>query len=236
MALTVIYTVLNNTPQGVMIRKMTLPKSVGTVACTVLLSTASHAYAESNSKMHYFDSVALFAGQGVHHNLQDMPKRIVAGNLDWGNSYLNEIGFRRNLEVSQSGMPIFRDTPLSKISHGYELLLAQHHGLQDNVEIGMAYALKTPDLWLGSMGTNFSSGVGLSYAFGTPNFEDGATSDPQKRYHLQMLLLLDLEWKLKEISDWSLVTRLHHRSGVYGLIAPRHVGSNFLAVSIRYSL
>ena len=31
----------------------------------------------------------------------------------------------------------------------------------------------------------------------------------------------------------SVVTRIHHRSGAYGLFAPRGSGSNFLAVGLR---
>jgi hypothetical protein len=30
------------------------------------------------------------------------------------------------------------------------------------------------------------------------------------------------------------VTRIHHRSGVYGLIAPSGVGSNFVVAGLRY--
>jgi hypothetical protein len=36
----------------------------------------------------------------------------------------------------------------------------------------------------------------------------------------------------KEDKD-SLFLRLHHRSGVYGLIAPQHVGSNFITFGLR---
>ena len=92
--------------------------------------------------------------------------------------------------------------------------------MQDNAEVGAAYTLHTPDLELGAAGVNFATGVGLSYALGTPSYEDGPLNDPARRYRLQLLLLFDLEWKLRGYGDWSLVTRVHHRSGVYGLIAP----------------
>jgi 2-polyprenyl-3-methyl-5-hydroxy-6-metoxy-1,4-benzoquinol methylase len=36
----------------------------------------------------------------------------------------------------------------------------------------------------------------------------------------------------KEDKD-SVFLRLHHRSGVYGLIAPQHVGSNFITIGLR---
>jgi hypothetical protein len=34
-------------------------------------------------------------------------------------------------------------------------------------------------------------------------------------------------------SKWSVPVRIHHRSGVYGLIAPRKVGSNFITIGLR---
>jgi hypothetical protein len=74
----------------------------------------------------------------------------------------------------------------------------------------------------------------LSYAFGTPVYEDGPKNEPDRHYRLQMLALFEVEWRLRDVENVSLVTRIHHRSGVYGLIAPRHVGSNFLAAGLRF--
>ena len=114
------------------------------------------------------------------------------------------------------------------------MVLLQHRGRQDNVELGAAYMLRTPDLALAQLRVNVGGGLGLSHAFGTPSYEDGPKSDPAKRYHTQLLVLLEAEWSLASLPDWSLVTRIHHRSGAYGLIAPRFVGSNFVVAGVRY--
>lgn len=110
----------------------------------------------------------------------------------------------------------------------------QHHGMQDNAEVGAAYKLGMGDWALGPLAVGLSAGMGLSYALGTPTYEDGPLDDPARRYRMQMLLQFDLEWRLQTVEALSLVMRVHHRSGVYGLIAPSHVGSNFLAAGIRY--
>ncbi|MBU0620464.1 MAG: hypothetical protein KJ795_01320 [Gammaproteobacteria bacterium] len=196
---------------------------------------AFDAGADTVSEKRMYDSVAVYAGQGADHNLQELPGRIVKANLDWEKSYFNAVGLTRANGTLGQGWQVFEGTPLAAIRQGYELVLVQHRGLQDNAEVGAAYTLKTPDLELGALGVNFGSGIGFSYALGNPTYEDGAKDDPGRRYRLQLLLLFDLEWRVSGLAHWSLVTRVHHRSGVYGLIAPPHVGSNFLAAGIRYS-
>lgn len=181
-----------------------------------------------------FSSVTIYAGQGANHNLRELPARIVAANPDWEKSYFQAIGLTKVREKLSQNWTVFEGTPFASIRQGYELVLAKHHGLQDNGELGAAYSLRTGNLEIGAIGVNFAAGVGLSYAIGNPSYEDGSPDNPEKRYRLQQLMLFDLEWRLNDLADWSLVTRVHHRSGVYGLIAPRHVGSNFLAVGLRH--
>ena len=182
-----------------------------------------------------FDAVAVYAAQGVNHNLRELPSRIVTGSVEWEQSYFAA------LALSKSGKPLeqswegFSGTPFASLRQGYETVLVQHGGMQDNAELGMAYTLRTADLQLGQLGVNFSAGSGLSHAFGTPTYEDGPKNDPGKRYRTQLLLLFEFEWRLADYRNLSFVTRAHHRSGVYGLIAPRNVGSNFLAMGLRYS-
>ena len=66
--------------------------------------------------------------------------------------------------------------------------------------------------------------------------EDGSDDDPERRYKLQNYNAYELEWGLAASDRVSLVTRIHHRSGIFGLVAPPHVGSNFLAIGLRYRL
>ena len=181
-----------------------------------------------------FDSVSIYAGQGVNHNLKELPGKIITGHLQWDKSYFTALGFNKARGTLGQSFENLQNTPFSSYQHGYEMVLLQHHGLQNNGEIGAACTLRTPDLQIGNLGINFMAGGGLSYALGTPSYEDGSKLDPGRRYRLQFLGLFELEWHLRKFANFSLITRVHHRSGVYGLIAPQHVGSNFLALGIRY--
>ncbi len=205
---------------------------VAAMCATVV--AASGAEAASQPLGGIFDSVGVFAGQGVDHNKREMPKRILQGTLEWESSYFTAIGLGKVFGTLGESIGFLDGRFGGGIRHGYEVVGVQHRGMQSNAELGAAYKLITPDLNLGPLAVNFGFGVGLSYAFGTPTYEDGPRNDPERRYRRQLLALYDLEWRLRSVDNLALVTRLHHRSGVYGFIAPRHVGSNFLAVGMRY--
>lgn len=182
-----------------------------------------------------FDSISVFKGQGADHNLKEVPGAILSGNVLWESSYFTAVGVAKANKTLGQVSEYLQESPLASLRQGYELVLLQHHGLQHNAEVGAVYSLQSPDLFVGRLGVNFKVGVGISYALGTPSYEDGAKEEPEKRYNTQQLLLFDLEWHILGVDDLSFVTRVHHRSGVYGLVAPRHVGSNFLAAGIRYN-
>jgi len=181
-----------------------------------------------------FDSVSIYAGQGVDHNLRELPGSIATGDVSWERSYFWAAGLGKTSGTVGQSFDSLRDSSLGSLRHGYELLLVQHRGLQSNAEIAGAFTLRTPDLQMGIVGVNFMAGAGLSYALGTPTYEDGTTDDPERRYRLQLLALIELEWRVRGLDRFSLSTRVHHRSGVYGALAPPHVGSNFLAIGVRY--
>lgn len=181
-----------------------------------------------------FDSVSVYAGQGADHNLRELPGRIITGRLDWEKSYFTALGFGKVRGTLGQSFDSLQSTSFASFRHGYEMVLVQHRGLQGNAELGAAYMLRTPDLQMGALGVSFGAGAGLSYALGNPSYEDGSTLDPGRHYRLQLLALFELEWRMRGFDNLSLITRVHHRSGVYGLIAPQRVGSNFLALGVRY--
>lgn len=195
---------------------------------------AASVQADTLAADRFFDSVSVYAGQGVNHNLKELPGRIATGRLDWDKSYFTALGFGKVRGMLGQNFNSLQSTPFASFRHGYEMVLVQHRGLQCDTELGAAYTLRTPDLQMGPLGVNFMAGTGLSYALGTPSYEDGSKIDPERRYRLQFLGLFELEWHMHQFDNLSIITRTHHRSGVYGLIAPQHVGSNFLALGVRY--
>jgi hypothetical protein len=210
-------------------------KSFSLYSLAILLGGASHgALAVDAPASAPFDDITMYGAQGVNHNLLQLPGKILTGNLDWDRTYYVGVAAGRHVGRLGDTFPLFRDTVLHSLSQGIELVAIQHHGLQSNGEIGATYTLRTPDASLGPVYANVAAGTGLSYALGTPNYEDGPVDNPGRRYRLQFLATFETEWKLRALDHWSLVAQIHHRCGVYGLIAPRNVGSNFLAAGLRH--
>ncbi len=181
-----------------------------------------------------FDAVTVYGGQGVNHNLRKIPVAILSNNLDRDKSYFVGVGLAKTGPKLGRSVDRLQGTPMAELRQDIEVLMLKHHGLQHNAELGAAYLLRTPDLQMGPVGVNLAAGTGLSYAIGKPTYEDGPKDDLERRYRLQLLLLFELEWKLRNVNGLTLATRIHHRSGVYGLIAPPHVGSNFITLGLRY--
>lgn len=180
-------------------------------------------------------AVAVVAGRGVDHNFLTLPKAIASGP-DWERSTFGAVSVSRAYGTLGSASDLLARTPLKSVLHAVEAVLVKHQGLQHQAEAGAAYTLKTPFLHLGPVALNAGAGIGLSHAFGTPSYEDGPRDDPAARYRTQLLILVDTEWKLANARNWSMLMRVHHRSGAYGLIAPPKVGSNFLAIGLRYTM
>jgi hypothetical protein len=181
-----------------------------------------------------FNAVTVYGGQGVDQNLRQIPEAILSNKIDWDKSYFVGVGFAKTGPKLGQSVGTLQDTPMAELRQDFELLMLKHHGLQHNTELGAAYLLRTPDLQMGPLGVNLAAGTGLSYAIGRPTYEDGPKDDLERRYRLQLLVLFELEWKLLNVDRLTLTTRIHHRSGVYGLIAPPNVGSNFMTVGLRY--
>ena len=85
------------------------------------------------------------------------------------------------------------------------------------------------------LNSKFRLGVslGLSHIHGEPIFEDGTKDNPDKKYRLLNYNAYEISFLDQEEIN-SFYFRIHHRSGVYGLIAPQHVGSNFMTAGLRH--
>jgi hypothetical protein len=177
--------------------------------------------------------VTLYLAQGVDHNLVEMPRVIVRSDIAWEETYLTAAGYFHPLPTPSLVQRAFDTLRAPNTQTGIETVIGKHRGLQDNWEVNAAYFARFAGASVGALRIRPGLGIGLSYAVGTPTYEDGPKDDPERRYHLQNFNTYEFEWSLAAAPRVALVTRIHHRSGVFGLIAPRHVGSNFLAAGIR---
>jgi hypothetical protein len=199
-----------------------------------LLLAAACGGAAAQASTGVFDSVSVYTAQGVDLNLREVPQALFGGGWHRESTYFTGVGLAKTVGTLGGSIGALRSTFVENIQHGYEVVLLQHRGKQEVQELGAAYMLRSPNLELAQLRVNAAGGLGLSHTFGTPSYEDGPKDDPTKRYRTQLLILLEAEWSLASLPDWSLVTRIHHRSGAYGLIAPRQVGSNFIVAGVRY--
>jgi hypothetical protein len=107
-------------------------------------------------------------------------------------------------------------------------LVGQHHW-EFNILV-VARWLRFP--WNNLIKTSFAIGEGLSLALETPAFEEkyhGTETNAFLNY-----LMFEFDFSLPSHPRWSLVTRLHHRSGIYGLFNGVDGASNALGLGIRY--
>jgi len=97
--------------------------------------------------------------------------------------------------------------------------------------------LKFP--WDRYIDTSFALGSGLSYATREPPIEvDYNAKTHGLDYDVSQwlnYLLVEFTLGLPVFPQWHLLVRIHHRSGVYGLISGVTGGSNAVAAGIRYN-
>src|SRR6058998_3237933 len=112
-----------------------------------------------------------------------------------------------------------------------ELQVLKHFGEQDNWEFTGSVNLRWVVFpWNRHVETTLALGEGLSWATEIPALEK-ADSTNTENAQLLNYILIEVTFAIPE-SPWSLVTRIHHRSGVFGLFG--HSGSNILEAGIRY--
>lgn len=112
-----------------------------------------------------------------------------------------------------------------------ELQTLKHFGEQEHWEFTGSVNLRWMVFpWNRYVETTAAIGEGLSWATEIPALEK---AEPTNSENAQLLnyLLLELTVAPPE-SSWSLATRIHHRSGVFGVFG--HSGSNVLELGVRH--
>jgi hypothetical protein len=108
----------------------------------------------------------------------------------------------------------------------------KHMGNQHHWEFNGLFALRWLTFpWNKYIITTFAIGDGLSYATRTPKLEEEIHG---KSSLFLNYLMVELTFALPETPQWSLVLRLHHRSGVRGLFDDIEGASNALGIGLKY--
>ena len=109
--------------------------------------------------------------------------------------------------------------------------MLKHFGEQEHVEFASSINARWITFpWNRYLETSVAIGGGLSVTSEVPVLEK---RDPDNTDAATLLHYLVIEAAVGlPNSNWSLVARVHHRSGIFGLFS--HSGSNVLAVGLRY--
>lgn len=163
-------------------------------------------------------AVTAYAGIGTDGGIEDAP----GIEADFNDAYMVTLAPSRELWR-------WRDLAALEV----EGQVAQHFVKQDHTEFNallVARWLAFP--WNDTVRTSIAAGEGVSYATTIPEIE--SERSPGKTSRLLNYLMFELELAPPQQENWSVVARLHHRSGVYGLYNGVSKGSNILAAGVKY--
>lgn len=97
---------------------------------------------------------------------------------------------------------------------------------------GAAYLRYKYFPWNKFVYTTVAINTGVSYSFNETAFEafEGRADGTRKLLHY---LAPEITFSLPDRRDWELVFRLHHRSGIYGILGCSSCGTNVVSVGVR---
>lgn len=149
--------------------------------------------------------------------------------------------------IVRANVPSFDPNPFAAVSVGKNVWdIGRYASLEleaqtgKHFEMGNAYQLNglvgfrwslLP--WDRFVKSSFLFANGLSYATEIPSIERSAGTGLSK---LLYAISLEFEFLIPGSEDWGVVIRLHHRSGIFGLMTQANQGSNFLCLGVRYRL
>ncbi len=107
-------------------------------------------------------------------------------------------------------------------------LAGQHHW--EFNALAIARWLRFP--WNDIIKTSFAVGEGLSLATETAVYEEKYHDEKTNKF--LNYVMFEFDFALPHEHRWSLVTRLHHRSGVFGLFNGVYGATNAFGLGIRY--
>ncbi len=165
-------------------------------------------------------SVTAYVGKYTDNRLGDI---LLSQPVDFIDSYLVALAWSR----------LFK---LKSPKHLWEVegQLAKHFRGQSHWEANIAVIYRWQDFpWNKTLNTSIAIGNGLSYASEVPPLEASSTTNVGAT-RLLNYILVETTFAPPQVKHWSLVVRVHHRSGVYGVFDDVEGGSNVIAAGIKY--
>jgi hypothetical protein len=175
--------------------------------------------------------VTAYGSRWVNADLLQIPERSLRGALTAEDAYFVGAGLSR-VVVPSFAIPL-PGTSFAFRGNRIELegQVLRHFGDQSHWEGTLALMFRTGQIPLfGGLSVNLAFGEGLSYASSRPRLEGSFRVEPSQ---LLNYLAFEAEFSHSSLPGVAFVPRIHHRSGVFGLIAERESGSNFIGAGLR---
>jgi len=158
----------------------------------------------------------LYAGRLTSNHWED----IFSSELDFKDSYLVTVALARRIGAYED-----------KASFEIEGQIVKHFNIQTHWELNALVAARWEAFWWDDvLDTSVAFGLGPSYATDTPEIEVEINEDTSQ---FLVFWMLELALGLPDYPHVALITRIHHRSDAFGLIADGG-GSNALAVGLKW--
>jgi hypothetical protein len=200
-------------------------------ACLGLGLMSSPAAAQGSEREWHLTA---YGSQWVDADLLEIPEFVVTGRLTSEEAYFVGAGLSRVVVPSFSIPLPGTDFALHGNRIELEGQVLRHFGDQSHWEGTIALMFRTGQIPLfGGLSVNLAFGEGLSYALERPRLEGSDRVEPSRFLNY---LAFEAEFSHASLPGVYFVPKIHHRSGIFGLIAERESGSNFIGAGIRVDL
>jgi hypothetical protein len=174
-------------------------------------------------------SVGVFAGEGVQSDLLQILPDAIRGRLDFQPAHAEGLVVRYDIAAPEGMANFGREHDLG-VSTSVELSILKMRGLTHGTEVALDWRPAIMPWHMGPVRVEFAWGLGFSHSFGAP-WSDYTDPDKPQGYSSLFHMAPEMAFRTE---DWSLSLRIHHRSGMYGLFAPRKVGSNHVGLLLMH--
>jgi hypothetical protein len=155
---------------------------------------------------------------------------LISGKTHYRPSYITTASVGRPLERSLFGIPLEA-----------EAQIVRHTGTQKHLEFNGLLLLRSQPIEMG-LPVTFAVAEGLSLATRNPDLENrrksifnaGTTSEYSRNFLNYLTFEMEAQVPLDAYQPRAFV-RVHHRSGIYGLLCPPTCGSNYMAYGMRFT-
>ncbi|MDR1968924.1 MAG: hypothetical protein LBQ32_09585 [Burkholderiaceae bacterium] len=178
----------------------------------------------------------IFGGTWMDTTLPAFPKNLLTGNIKLQNAHFLGGGLSRVL-VPRFDIPFF-STTLPGNSMELEGQIVKHFGKQDHVELTGAIVVRSGEIHpLEQLSFNVAWANGFSYALSNPAYEKGPEGIPGVNSRkFQYYMGIETEFTHQSMPNTHLMIKLHHRSGIYGVISQRKTGSNYIVIGLGWDI